>query len=122
MISDEKSHKRCEASGEKERVFAKGNYSYYTLFLTKFQLPILSSQGKSKVQREHGAAIPRRATARVPTPLYTAPALTMITKRASPATSHCKGGGGVERGGDPCGRPAGVKCHGGSAPCTWTFT
>ncbi len=77
MISDEKSHKRCEASGEKERVFAKGNYSYYTLFLTKFQLPILSSQGKSKVQREHGAAIPRRATARVPTPLYTAPALTM---------------------------------------------
>src|SRR5712692_8332423 len=36
-----------------------------------------------------GAAIPRRATARVPTPLYTAPALTLITKRASPATSHC---------------------------------
>jgi len=59
----------------------------------------------SKVQREHGAASPRRATARVPTPLYTAPALTMITKRASPARSHCKGGGGVERGGDPCGRP-----------------
>ena len=50
---------------------------------------------------------PRRATARVPTPLYTAPALTMITKGASPATSHSKGGGGVERGGDPCGRPAG---------------
>src|SRR5260370_33777737 len=64
-------------------------------------------QGNSKVQREHGAVIPRRATARVPTPLYTAPALTMITKGTSPATSHCKGGGGVERGGDPCGRPAG---------------
>jgi hypothetical protein len=47
MISDEKSHKRCEASGEKERVFAKGNYSYYTLFLTKFQLPILSSHPAS---------------------------------------------------------------------------
>ena len=22
---------------------------------------------------------------------------------------HCKGGGGVERGGDPCGRPAGTR-------------
>src|SRR5260370_2661707 len=64
-----------------------------------------SPQGNSKVQREHGATIPRRATARVPTPLHTAPALTMKTKGASPARSHCKGGGGVERGGDPCGRP-----------------
>src|SRR6266852_9072775 len=68
---------------------------------------IKNVQGNSKVQREHAAAIPRRATARVPTPLHTAPALTMKTKGASPATSHCKGGGGVERGGDPCGRPAG---------------
>src|SRR5216683_7152671 len=50
-----------------------------------------------------------RATARVPTPLHTTPALTMKTKEASPARYHCKGGGGVERGGDPCGRPAGGK-------------
>src|SRR5260370_39897336 len=51
--------------------------------------------------------IPPRATARVPAPLHTAPALTMRTQRSSLATSHSKGGGGVERGGDPCGRPGG---------------
>src|SRR5260370_35502561 len=66
-----------------------------------------SPQGNSKVQREHGAAIPRRATARGPTPLYTAPALTMITKGASPARSHGKDGGGVDRGGAPVGAPEG---------------
>src|SRR6266849_9682360 len=43
-------------------------------------------------------------------PLHTAPALTMTTKGLSLATSHSKGGGGVERGGDPCGRPAGNRC------------
>src|SRR5260370_15709683 len=48
---------------------------------------------------------PPRATARVPTPLHTAPALTMRTKGSLLAADHCKGGGGVERGGDPCGRP-----------------
>ncbi len=43
---------------------------------------------------------PPRATARVPTP-----ALTMIMKGACLAAYHSKGGGGVEWGGDPCGRP-----------------
>ncbi len=61
-----------------------------------------------KVAREEGAAIPARATARVPTPLRTAPALTMTTKGSSLATDHSKGGGGAERGGDPCGRPGGM--------------
>src|SRR5258708_19933589 len=32
---------------------------------------------------------------------------TMKTKGVLPARYHCKGGGGVERGGDPCGRPPG---------------
>ena len=48
-----------------------------------------------------------RATARVPTPLYTTPALTMIHGESRSLRPHCKGGGGVERGGDPCGRPGG---------------
>jgi hypothetical protein len=34
---------------------------------------------------------------------------TMKTKGVLTARYHCKGGGGVERGGDPCGRPAGMK-------------
>src|SRR5260370_26325790 len=72
-----------------------------------------SPQGNSKVQREHGAAIPRRATARVPTPLYTAPALTMRPGGGRPFRGHCKGGGGVERGGGPCRCPAG----GGKGQC-----
>src|SRR5258708_25339369 len=48
-----------------------------------------------------------RATARVPTPLHTTPALTMTTYISSTAARHSKGGSGVERGGDPCGRPGG---------------
>src|SRR5258708_2409354 len=44
-----------------------------------------------------------RATARVPTPLHTAPALTMTTKGSWLAADHSKGGGGVGWGGDPCG-------------------
>jgi len=43
MISDEKLHKYYEASGEKGKIFAKGNLKYYTPSLTKFQPPILSS-------------------------------------------------------------------------------
>src|SRR5260370_7077262 len=42
--------------------------------------------------------------ARVPTPLHTTPALTMRTKGSLLAADHSKGGGGVERGGDPCGQ------------------
>ncbi len=53
-----------------------------------------------------------RATARVPTPLHTAPALTMIRGESRSFRPHCKGGGGVERGGDPCGRPGGMQCVG----------
>src|SRR6266851_3118280 len=48
-----------------------------------------------------------RATARVPTPLHTTPALTMIHGESRSLRHHSKGGGGVERGGDPCGRPGG---------------
>src|SRR6266849_369248 len=48
-----------------------------------------------------------RATARVPTPLHTTPALTMIHGESRSLRPHSKGGGGVERGGDPCGRPGG---------------
>jgi hypothetical protein len=33
--------------------------------------------------------------------------LTMRTKGVRLAADHSKGGGGVERGGDPCGRPGG---------------
>src|SRR6266852_306359 len=50
---------------------------------------------------------PPRATARVPAPLLSTPALTMTTIEASPVASHCKGGSGEEQGGDPCGRPEG---------------
>src|SRR5712692_1309817 len=64
---------------------------------------VTGGKGRSLFDTYH----PARATARVPTPLHTAPALTMTTKGSSLATSHSKGGGGVERGGDPCGRPAG---------------
>ncbi|MGH2496685.1 MAG: mycofactocin biosynthesis glycosyltransferase MftF [Ktedonobacteraceae bacterium] len=39
-------------------------------------------------------------------PLHsTTPALTMIRRTRRQSRSHCKGGGGVEWGGDPCGRP-----------------
>src|SRR6266851_1304925 len=55
--------------------------------------------------REAGSGDSRRATARVPTPLHTAPALTMIRGESRSFRPHCKGGGGVEWGGDPCGRP-----------------
>src|SRR5258708_39464644 len=55
------------------------------------------------------AASPPRATARVPTPLHTAPALTMIRRELRSFRYHSKGGGGVERGGDPCGRPGGTR-------------
>src|SRR5713101_5931236 len=55
--------------------------------------------------REAGSGDSRRATARVPTPLHTAPALTMIRGESRSFRPHSKGGGGVERGGDPCGRP-----------------
>src|SRR5258708_39771191 len=48
---------------------------------------------------------PPRATARVPAPLLSTPALTMTTIEASPVAYHCKGGSGEEQGGDPCGRP-----------------
>src|SRR5258708_28832444 len=67
---------------------------------------VTGGKGRSLFDTYH----PARATARVPTPLHTAPALTMTTKGLSLATSHSKGGGGVERGGDPCGRPAGNRC------------
>src|SRR5260370_37112820 len=81
-----------------------------------------SPQGNSKVQREHGAAIPRRATARVPTPLYTAPALPMRPGGGRPFRGPCTGGGGAEPGGGPCGGPPwGVKGDGGLAPWTWAF-
>src|SRR5579864_6362642 len=48
-------------------------------------------------------------TARVPTPLHTTPALTMIHGESRSLHPHSKGEGGVERGGDPCGRPAGMQ-------------
>src|SRR5713101_5785494 len=51
---------------------------------------------------------PPRATARVPAPLLSTPALTMTTIEASPVAYHCKGGSGEEWGGDPCGRPEGA--------------
>src|ERR1700680_4127118 len=47
----------------------------------------------------------QRATARVSTQPYPAPAPTMTTKFARYATCHCRGGGWVGLGGDPCGRP-----------------
>src|SRR5260370_41034284 len=50
---------------------------------------------------------PPRATARVPAPLLSTPALTMTTIEASPVAYHCKGGRGEEQGGDPCGHPGG---------------
>src|SRR5260370_36369796 len=62
---------------------------------------------------------PPRATARVPAPLLSTPALTMTTIEASPVAYHCKGGSGEEQGGDPCGRPGGAlngdgqSCRGG---------
>ncbi len=37
---------------------------------------------------------------------------TMRTKGSLLATDHGKGGGGVEWGGDPCGRPGGMQCVG----------
>src|SRR5260370_32789916 len=51
---------------------------------------------------------PPRATARVPAPLLSTPALTMTTIEASPVAYHCKGGSGEEQGGDPCRRPGGA--------------
>ena len=64
---------------------------------------------KYRSRQRHADALPPRATARVPTPLHTAPALTMIRGASRSFRPHCKGGGGVERGGDPCGRPGGVE-------------
>src|SRR5713101_3823805 len=37
--------------------------------------------------------------------ILTAPALTKTRNRQFPLRSLCKGGGGLERRGDPCGRP-----------------
>ncbi len=36
----------------------------------------------------------------------------MMTNGSGLAADHSKGGGGVERGGDPCGRPGGLQCAG----------
>src|SRR5260370_8607530 len=42
-----------------------------------------------------------RATARVPTPLHTAPALTIRRGECRSFRPHCKGGGGVKRAAHP---------------------
>ncbi len=36
-----------------------------------------------------------------------ASAIALLGSRCGEWEDHCKGGGGVERGGDPCGRPVG---------------
>ena len=48
-----------------------------------------------------------RATARVPTPLHTAPALTKIRGNSSARRSLCKGGGRVDEGWGPLRSPSG---------------
>ena len=63
----------------------------------------------------HTLSLPR-ATARVPTPLHTTPTLTMTHGESRSFRPHSKGGGGVERGGDPCGRPGGCNVSGRESP------
>src|SRR2546425_6529648 len=63
---------------------------------------------------------PPRATARVPTPLHTTPALTMTKIESSSIAYHSKGGGGVEWGGDPRGRPGRLTAYG-IPSCTYAW-